>query len=285
MIGRARPSGAVASDWDAVRRNGPRGATTSPGDARADARRQREQYVRMTGSRRPRAIPRDEASLLPARERVRWRRVPPPVERERLELGSMRFQDKVLFVTGGASELGAASARRFADEGAVIAVADIDTAAAEALAATLPDAVTVTVNTAIAASVERAIAQTVDRYGRVDVIFNNAGIESLQQPLHEMTLDNWNRVMAVNGAGVFHVPKYGIDAMLQTGGGAIVNTSSTSGLVARGEHLAVHVRQGGRRRLDAVRRAQVRRTRHPHQRGRARRRADTARQTVHRPHP
>jgi NAD(P)-dependent dehydrogenase (short-subunit alcohol dehydrogenase family) len=145
----------------------------------------------------------------------------------------VRFDGTVLLATGAASGLGAATARRFADEGARVAVADIDTAAAEAVAASLPDALALTVNTSDPASVERAVAAAADHYGRIDVIFNNAGIEGRQQPLHEMTIDNWQQVTAVNGDGVFFVLKYGIDAMLKTGGGVVVNTCSTAGLIGQ----------------------------------------------------
>lgn len=149
----------------------------------------------------------------------------------------MRFDGTVLLATGSASGLGAATARRFADEGAQVAVADIDTAAAEAVAASLPDALGLTVDTSDPASVERAVATAADHYGRIDVIFNNAGIEGRQQPLHEMTIDNWHQVTAVNGDGVFFVLKYGIDAMLKTGGGVVVNTCSTAGLIGQ-ENIA-----------------------------------------------
>lgn len=145
----------------------------------------------------------------------------------------MRFENTVLFATGGASGLGAATARRFADEGANVVLGDINSAAANDLAASLPDAIAVPVDAADAASVEQAIAAAVGHYGRIDVIFNNAGIEGRQQPLHEMTIDNWQQVTAVNGDGVFYVLKYGIDAMLKTGGGVVINTTSTAGLIGQ----------------------------------------------------
>jgi NAD(P)-dependent dehydrogenase (short-subunit alcohol dehydrogenase family) len=145
----------------------------------------------------------------------------------------MRFDNKVLFVTGGASGLGAATARRFADEGARVAIADINEEAAREYAGSLPDAVALAVDTADPASVARAIQSAVAHYGRIDVIFNNAGIEGEQTALHEMTVDNWQRVTSINGDGVFYVLKHGIEAMLETGGGAVINTSSTAGLTAQ----------------------------------------------------
>ncbi|MCI4064100.1 glucose 1-dehydrogenase [Micromonospora sp. R77] len=145
----------------------------------------------------------------------------------------MRFQDKVAFVTGGASGLGAAAARRFASEGARVVIADINTEGAEQVAAGLPDAYAVTVDTGEAVSVEQGIADAMQRYGRLDVIFNNAGIDGQQQPLHEMDVENWERVRRINGDGVFFVLKYGIEALLHGGGGSVVNTSSTTALAAQ----------------------------------------------------
>lgn len=145
----------------------------------------------------------------------------------------MRFEGRVAFVTGGASGIGEAAARRFAAEGAKVVIADVDAEGAERVAAELPDALAVTVDTGVAASVEQGVADAMQRYGRIDIIFNNAGIDGQQQPLHEMDVENWERVRRINGDGVFHVLKYGIEAMLRGGGGAIINTSSTTGLAAQ----------------------------------------------------
>ena len=145
----------------------------------------------------------------------------------------MRFADKVAFVTGGASGLGAAAAHRFADEGARVVVADINLVGAEKVAANLPEGIAVGVDTSDPEAVERAFAAAVEHFGRVDAIFNNAGIDGKQEPLHEMTVENWERVRSINGDGVFHVLKHGIAAMLKTGGGSVVNTSSTAGLAGQ----------------------------------------------------
>ena len=144
-----------------------------------------------------------------------------------------RFEGKVAFVTGGASGLGAAAAQRFSDEGAQVAVADIDGAAAEKLAASLRDGYAVQVDTSDAESVARGVADAVEHFGRLDVVFNNAGITGAQQILHELDVEDWHRVRAVNGDGIFYVMKYAIEAMLRTGGGSIVNTSSTAGLTGQ----------------------------------------------------
>ena len=142
-----------------------------------------------------------------------------------------RFEGKVAYVTGGASGLGEAAARRFAEEGARIAIADIDEDGAKRVAGSLPDAIAMRVDTSDPESVEKSIAAAVKRYGRIDIIFNNAGISGEQLLIHEMSVENWKRVSRINGDGVFYVLKFGIAAMLRTGGGAIVNTSSTNGLI------------------------------------------------------
>jgi NAD(P)-dependent dehydrogenase (short-subunit alcohol dehydrogenase family) len=141
-----------------------------------------------------------------------------------------RFSGRVAFVTGGASGIGAAVARRLGEEGARVAVADIDPTAAEKTAAALPDAVAVELDVRIPESVESAVAATVRLLGGPHVVVNNAGVISEQAPVHESTAENWRRVTAVDADGVFHVLKYGIAALLDAGGGVVVSTSSVSGL-------------------------------------------------------
>ena len=137
------------------------------------------------------------------------------------------------FVTGGASGLGRAAAERFAREGARVLVADIERGGAEALAATLPDATAVEVDTSDPEAVDRAFEVALETYGHIDVLFNNAGIVGPQMPLHETTDQAWRQVMAVNSDGAFHVLRRGIRAMLAGRGGAIVNTSSSTGLAGK----------------------------------------------------
>jgi NAD(P)-dependent dehydrogenase (short-subunit alcohol dehydrogenase family) len=146
---------------------------------------------------------------------------------------SQRFEGKVAFVTGGAAGLGRAAAERFAREGARVVVADIDGARAEATAAGLPEATAVEVDTSDADAVARAFDLTLDAYGFVDVLFNNAGIVGAQMPLHETTDAVWQQVMAVNADGAFHVLRAGLKAMIAGRGGAIVNTSSSTGLAGK----------------------------------------------------
>jgi NAD(P)-dependent dehydrogenase (short-subunit alcohol dehydrogenase family) len=148
-------------------------------------------------------------------------------------MSSNRFQDQVVFITGGASGLGLAAARRFAAEGATIAIADLNTEAAETAAAEFAGAIAVTVDVSKAEQVEAAFETAMAKLGTVDVIFNNAGIDGKQQRLHEMDLKNWDLVSRINGDGAFFVLKYGIAALLASGGGNVVSTTSTVGLAAQ----------------------------------------------------
>jgi NAD(P)-dependent dehydrogenase (short-subunit alcohol dehydrogenase family) len=144
-----------------------------------------------------------------------------------------RFEGKVAFVTGGASGLGRAAAERFAREGARVVVADLDRSRAEAVAASLSDALAVHVDTTDATAVDRSFEAALDAFGTVDALFNNAGIVGEHLPLHSTTDEAWRRVMAVNADGAFHVLRAGLRAMLGGRGGAIVNTSSSTGLAGK----------------------------------------------------
>jgi NAD(P)-dependent dehydrogenase (short-subunit alcohol dehydrogenase family) len=144
-----------------------------------------------------------------------------------------RFEDKVALITGGAAGLGEGVAQRLAEEGAKIVIADVDAEAGEKVAAALPDAIFTKVDTSDPAQVEASFAAGIDKYGKVDVVYNNAGITGEQQPVHETTVENWNHVMSINASGVFYVMKWGIEAFLKAGGGSMVITSSSAALAAQ----------------------------------------------------
>ena len=149
---------------------------------------------------------------------------------------AQRYAGKVVLVTGGASGIGEACCRRLAAEGARLAILDLDTAAAERLAATLrstgAEVLVIPCDVADAAAVERSVNATADHYGRIDVAINNAGIAGVLTPMTDYPLDTWNRVLAVNLSGVFHCLRAEITVMLRQGGGAIVNMASILGTVA-----------------------------------------------------
>ena len=142
---------------------------------------------------------------------------------------------KVAIVTGAASGIGQAAAELFVAEGAVVILADVQDAAGQAIADELAGSghtacyihADVSQEAGVAAMVHVALSQ----YGRLDVLFNNAGIEGEQAPTADATLDNWERVIAINLKGVFLGLKHGIRAMLEHGGGSIINNASVAGLV------------------------------------------------------
>ena len=139
-----------------------------------------------------------------------------------------RVADKVCVVTGGASGIGLATARALAAEGGRVAVADIDEAAAGRAAGGLGGrAAAFAVDVTDEASVERLYADVVERFRRLDVCHNNAGIllPGDTDPV-STTLDTWNRLIAVNLTGVFLCMRHQIPHLLASGGGSIVNTAS-----------------------------------------------------------
>lgn len=147
-----------------------------------------------------------------------------------------RLTGKVAIVTGAASGIGEATARLFAQEGASLVLADWQDARGEQVAdaarTTGAEAVFVKTDISKPDDVQAMINTAVQTYGRLDVIFNNAGIEGeMNKPTADCTLDNWNRVIAINLTGVFLGMKYAIPEMLKGGGGSIINTASVAGLV------------------------------------------------------
>ncbi len=145
-----------------------------------------------------------------------------------------RFTGKVAFVTGAASGIGRASAIAFAREGAQVAIADRAEAALDRLRAEIAaeghEVLAVRCDVSVPEEVEAAIARTVERFGRLDCAFNNAGVENKALPVHEIALDEWDRILGINLRGTFVCMKHEIGQMLRQGGGVIVNTSSGAGI-------------------------------------------------------
>lgn len=142
--------------------------------------------------------------------------------------------DKVAIVTGGASGIGLATVKAFLAKGAKVVIADYNEehgkAAEQELQQTYSDVLFIKVNVADEKQVENLVSETVKRFGKLDVMFNNAGI-GVQKPSHELTDEEYKRVIAINQDGVFYGAKYAIREMLKTGGGSIISTSSILGSV------------------------------------------------------
>lgn len=143
--------------------------------------------------------------------------------------------DKVALVTGAASGIGRATALRFAEEGATVAVADFDDdGGAETVRLVEEvggDAAFFHVDVSDEAAVESLVAAVTEEFGGIDVAHNNAGIEGESGPVTDQSVENWERVIDVNLQGVFLCLKHEIPAIAERGGGAIVNTASVAGLV------------------------------------------------------
>lgn len=147
----------------------------------------------------------------------------------------MRFDNKLVLVTGGGGGIGRASALAFARAGAKVAVTDRDVKAGEETAAQVQalgaEAIFIKADVTQAAEVQAMVAQVVAHYGRLDCAFNNAGIEEEHMRLADCDEAIFDRIMGVNVKGVWLCMKYQIAQMLTQGGGSIVNTASVAGLV------------------------------------------------------
>jgi NAD(P)-dependent dehydrogenase (short-subunit alcohol dehydrogenase family) len=160
----------------------------------------------------------------------------------------MRFEEKVVIATGGAGGIGRASASLFAREGARVIVADIDASRGEQAAAAIRtdggEATFTRVDVTDYESVASLVATAMDTYGRLDVMFNNAGIfGDGAHPLLDMPLEDYHRSVRVNQDGVFYGIRAAGRAMRETGG-VIVNTASIYAYIADRRQLPYHATKG-----------------------------------------
>ncbi|TDP64136.1 NAD(P)-dependent dehydrogenase (short-subunit alcohol dehydrogenase family) [Roseateles toxinivorans] len=141
---------------------------------------------------------------------------------------------KVALITGAGSGIGRATALLFAREGAQVAVCDLNRDGAEATVAAIQaaggQAIVVQANVALAADCERSVRETLAAFGRLDVLFNNAGITRRANVVDTSEAD-WDAVMAVNVKSIFLMSKYAVPVMAEQGGGSIINAGSGWGLV------------------------------------------------------
>ncbi len=140
-----------------------------------------------------------------------------------------RFVDKAVLVTGGGGAIGSAAARRFAQEGAKVAIVDLDARRAEDIASAIGNgAIAITADVSDEAAASEAVARAVKAFGRLDAVFNNAGISGKVAPVHELPTEDWDRIVRVNLRSMFLVLKASVKAMIEAGvEGSIVNMGSS----------------------------------------------------------
>ena len=163
-----------------------------------------------------------------------------------------RVGGKVALVTGGASGIGRATAELFAEEGATVVLTDLQDGPGEDVAAGIRAAGGTASyyhhDVTDEAAWEKVVGETLTAHGRLDILFNNAGIGGSGVSVDEMSLDYWRQTMSVNLDGVFLGIKHGVRAMKESGG-AIINTSSILGLVGLPNTAAYTASKGGVRLL------------------------------------
>jgi len=154
---------------------------------------------------------------------------------------------RVALITGGASGIGKATAELFAREGAAVTIVDVNVEAGEAVARAIGDgggqAIFVRCDVTKAGDCQQAVQKTVSRFGKLDILFNNAGVTRRASVL-ETTEEEWDRVMAVNVKSIFLMSKAAIPVMVEAGGGVIVNSGSGWGLVGGKDAVAYCASKG-----------------------------------------
>ncbi|MEF8779787.1 MAG: glucose 1-dehydrogenase [Haloferacaceae archaeon] len=166
-------------------------------------------------------------------------------------LDSFALDGKTAVVTGGSRGIGNAIATALAEAGAAVVVANRTEgegreAAAEIREGTGADAVAIPADVTDEEAVQRLVDRTVERFGSLDVLVNNAGI-AIGEPAEEKSRENWERTIETNLTGVFFCSKHGGRAMMEDGGGSIVNVSSINAFVAEEHvpHVDYHASKGG----------------------------------------
>jgi NAD(P)-dependent dehydrogenase (short-subunit alcohol dehydrogenase family) len=143
---------------------------------------------------------------------------------------------KVAIVTGGASGIGRKTAQFFGRDGASVAVSDVDddggNETVRLIKSTGGEAVYIRADVSHPEECKALVHSTVDRFGRLDIAFNNAGIGGEQNPTADYSIEGWNKLLSINLSSVFYCMKYEVPAMLKSGGGAIVNMASILGQVS-----------------------------------------------------
>ncbi len=164
----------------------------------------------------------------------------------------MRLEGKVALISGGARGQGAVEARLFAQEGAKVVIADILDEQGKQVEAEIAeaggDATYVHLDVTSESDWNNAVQTAVTSYGKLDILVNNAGI-LIRKGVEETTVEDWDRIMDINGKGVFLGTKAAIPAMREAGGGSIINISSIAGMIGSPQSAAYNATKGAVRIL------------------------------------
>jgi len=146
-----------------------------------------------------------------------------------------RLDNKVAIITGAGSGFGRATSILFAKEGAKVVVADWIAKGGEETVRMIKEdggeAIFIKIDVSKTEDVRKMIKTTIDTYGKLDILHNNAGVVGQLAPLHQITEEQWNRVISINLTGVWLGMKYAIPEMVKKGGGTIINTASVGGII------------------------------------------------------
>ncbi|HEX2173295.1 MAG TPA: SDR family NAD(P)-dependent oxidoreductase [Dehalococcoidia bacterium] len=163
----------------------------------------------------------------------------------------MRLENKVAIITGSGGGQGRRAAERFAEEGARVVVTDVKREACDEVVAGIAagggEAIAVPADVSRSADVKALVEAALDSFGKLDIMYNNAGILLADRdgPVTELDEDAWDLTLSINLKGIYLGCKYAIPAMQRAGGGSIVNTASTAGLVGVGGSHAYMASKGG----------------------------------------
>lgn len=170
-----------------------------------------------------------------------------------------RLDGKVAIITGGSTGIGEATCYRFAEEGAKVAIFDVSAeqgaSVADAITREGGEAIFERVDVSNEATVETGVARVLNTWGKLDILVNNAAVTGVNKLAHEVAVDDWDRIFAINVRGVFLCTKHALKPMMAARAGSIVNFSSIYGLIGNDDLPPYHATKGAvlsMTRTDAV---------------------------------